>query len=100
MIDEARSQFQNCLQLSRQIRTSSIDFAETRRIPSFPFPQRGLHTELHVNVRGQGGPVVVLEVVSYDRAGFGWSEPPSHRLPALDAAEDDHGVSPTEINWG
>lgn len=65
---------------------------------------------LHLNVLGQGGPVVVLEagiaasslswalvtkqaaafttVVTYDRAGFGWSDPASHHSTALDAARD------------
>jgi pimeloyl-ACP methyl ester carboxylesterase len=65
---------------------------------------------LHIDVQGQGSPVVVLEagiaasslswalvaerlakfttVVSYDRAGFGWSDPAPHRCTALDAAKD------------
>ncbi len=65
---------------------------------------------LHVQVQGHGSPVVVLEagiaasslswslvqkraaefatLVSYDRAGFGWSDPPSHRCTADDAARD------------
>lgn len=65
---------------------------------------------LHVNALGQGSPAVVLEagiaasslswalvarkaaefttVVSYDRAGFGWSDPPPHQSTALDAARD------------
>src|SRR5271154_2439451 len=65
---------------------------------------------IHVDVRGQGAPVVVLEagiaasslswclvqkrvaefttVVSYDRAGFGWSELASHRCSAIDSAND------------
>jgi pimeloyl-ACP methyl ester carboxylesterase len=70
---------------------------------------------LHVTVEGQGGPVVVLEagiaasslswalvckkvaefttVVTYDRAGFGWSEPAPHgstsdSSTALDFARD------------
>jgi|SRR6185312_6684292 len=65
---------------------------------------------LHVQVAGKGGSVVVLEagiaassiswalvaprlanfttVVSYDRAGFGWSEPAPHGSTALDAARD------------
>lgn len=65
---------------------------------------------LHIDVRGQGEPVVVLEagiaasslswclvqdrvaefttVLSYDRAGFGWSDPPSHRCTASNAASD------------
>jgi pimeloyl-ACP methyl ester carboxylesterase len=65
---------------------------------------------LHVNVAGQGSPVVVLEagiaasslswalvfkkvaefttVVSYDRAGFGWSDAAPHRSTALDFARD------------
>jgi len=71
---------------------------------------------LHVNILRQGGPVVILEagiaasslswalvtkqiaefstVVTYDRAGFGWSdacEPqktPPHQCTALDAARD------------
>jgi len=65
---------------------------------------------LHMNVTGQGRPFVVLEagiaasslswalvaksvaefttVVTYDRAGFGWSDPASHRSTALDAAKD------------
>lgn len=65
---------------------------------------------LHVNVMGQGGPVVILEggiaasslswalvakqvaefttVVTYDRAGFGWSDPAPHRCTALDSARD------------
>lgn len=65
---------------------------------------------LHVNIMGQGRPVVVLEagiaasslswvlvsrrlaefttVVTYDRAGFGWSDPAPHHATALDAARD------------
>ena len=65
---------------------------------------------LHVNVAGQGRPVVVLEagiaasslswalvckkvaefttVVTYDRAGFGWSDPAPYRSTALDYARD------------
>jgi pimeloyl-ACP methyl ester carboxylesterase len=65
---------------------------------------------LHLNVAGQGRPVVILEagiaasslswalvtkqvaefatVVTYDRAGFGWSDPAPHRCTALDAARD------------
>lgn len=65
---------------------------------------------LHVNTAGQGRPFVVLEagiaasslswalvarrvaefttVVSYDRAGFGWSDPAPHRSTVLDAARD------------
>jgi pimeloyl-ACP methyl ester carboxylesterase len=65
---------------------------------------------IHLDLRGQGAPVVVLEagiaasslswclvqkrvaefttVVSYDRAGFGWSESASHRCSATDAAND------------
>lgn len=65
---------------------------------------------LHANVMGQGSPAVVLEagiaasslswalvanrvaefatVVTYDRAGLGWSDPASHRCTALDAARD------------
>ncbi|MGD1069367.1 MAG: alpha/beta fold hydrolase [Bryobacteraceae bacterium] len=65
---------------------------------------------LHVHTQGQGEPVVVLEagiaasslswslvqhriaafttVVSYDRAGFGWSDRAAERGTALHAAED------------
>ena len=65
---------------------------------------------LHLNMAGQGGPVVILEagiaasslswalvakrvaefttVVTYDRAGFGWSDPAPHRPTALDCARD------------
>jgi pimeloyl-ACP methyl ester carboxylesterase len=65
---------------------------------------------LHVDVRGKGSPAVVLEAgiaasslswclvqnriaefttaISYDRAGFGWSDPPPHRCTAADAARD------------
>jgi pimeloyl-ACP methyl ester carboxylesterase len=65
---------------------------------------------LHVDVRGEGGPAVVLEAgiaassltwclvqnriaefttaIAYDRAGFGWSDPPSHHCTAADAARD------------
>lgn len=65
---------------------------------------------LHVNVTGQGGPAVVLEagiaasslswaivakkvaglatIISYDRAGFGWSDPAPHGCTALDGARD------------
>lgn len=65
---------------------------------------------LHVHIAGQGRPCVVLEagiaasslswalvarraaelttVVTYDRAGFGWSDPAPHRSTALDAARD------------
>jgi pimeloyl-ACP methyl ester carboxylesterase len=68
--------------------------------------------KLHVNVLGRGSPAVVLEagiaasslswalvarrvaefttVVTYDRAGFGWSDPAGHRCTALDAAHDLH----------
>jgi len=64
----------------------------------------------HIDVRGQGAPVVVLEagiaasslswclvqkrvaefttVVSYDRAGFGWSDSAPHCCTAADAARD------------
>ncbi|MDP9172127.1 MAG: alpha/beta hydrolase [Acidobacteriota bacterium] len=66
--------------------------------------------QLHVHVQGQGGPVVVLEagiaasslswalvqpavaafttVLSYDRAGFGWSDKAACRSTAGEAAED------------
>lgn len=65
---------------------------------------------LHVNIAGQGKPGVILEagiaasslswvlvankvaefatVVSYDRAGFGWSDPAPHRCTAVDSARD------------
>jgi pimeloyl-ACP methyl ester carboxylesterase len=65
---------------------------------------------LHVNLAGQGSPVVVLEagiaassiswalvwekiagfttVVTYDRAGFGWSDLPPRPSTALDSARD------------
>lgn len=65
---------------------------------------------LHLNVTGQGSPAVVLEagiaassinwvlaarqiaefttVLSYDRAGFGWSDPAPHRSTAADSAQD------------
>lgn len=65
---------------------------------------------LHVDVRGKGRPVVVLEAgiaasslswclvqdriaafttaIAYDRAGFGWSDPPSHHCTAGDSARD------------
>jgi pimeloyl-ACP methyl ester carboxylesterase len=65
---------------------------------------------LHVNVLGHGSPAVILEagiaasslswalvakqvaaftsVVTYDRAGFGWSDPAPHHSTALDAARD------------
>jgi pimeloyl-ACP methyl ester carboxylesterase len=65
---------------------------------------------LHMNVLGQGSPVVILEagiaasslswalvakqvaefttVVTYDRAGFGWSAPAPHLCTALDSARD------------
>jgi pimeloyl-ACP methyl ester carboxylesterase len=65
---------------------------------------------LHINVLGKGSPVVILEagiaasslswalvtkqvaafttVVTYDRAGFGWSDPAPHPCTALDAARD------------
>jgi pimeloyl-ACP methyl ester carboxylesterase len=67
-------------------------------------------SRLHVHIQGRGEPVVVLEagiaasslswslvqnriaqmttVLSYDRAGFGWSDPAPNRRTALDAAED------------
>lgn len=67
-------------------------------------------TRLHFQIEGRGRPVVVLEagiaassvswclvrpliaefttVLSYDRAGFGWSDPPPHRCTAADAASD------------
>ena len=66
--------------------------------------------KLHVNITGQGRPCVVLEagiaasslswalvekrvgefatVVTYDRAGFGWSDAAPHRCTAPDAAHD------------
>jgi pimeloyl-ACP methyl ester carboxylesterase len=66
--------------------------------------------ELHVNAEGTGRPIVVLEagiaasslswclvseriaefatVVSYDRAGLGWSDPAAGGWTALDAAQD------------
>ena len=66
--------------------------------------------QLHVDMRGNGRPVVVLEsgiaassvswslvhdriaefttVVSYDRAGFGWSRAAPHCATALDAARE------------
>jgi pimeloyl-ACP methyl ester carboxylesterase len=65
---------------------------------------------LHANVISHGNPVVLLEsgiaasslswarvapkvaefatVVTYDRAGLGWSDPPPHRCTALDAVAD------------
>jgi pimeloyl-ACP methyl ester carboxylesterase len=65
---------------------------------------------LHLNVLGHGSPVVILEagiaasslswtlvakqvaafttVLTYDRAGFGWSHPAHHHSTALDAARD------------
>jgi len=65
---------------------------------------------LHMSVAGQGGPVVLLEagiaasslswalvakqvaefttVMTYDRAGFGWSESAPHHCSALDFARD------------
>jgi pimeloyl-ACP methyl ester carboxylesterase len=65
---------------------------------------------LHIDIAGQGAPVVVLEagiaasslswalvakqvaefttVVTYDRAGFGWSDPSPHNCTALDSAQD------------
>jgi len=65
---------------------------------------------LHIDIAGQGSPVVILEagiaasslswalvakhvaefttVVTYDRAGFGWSEPAPHGCTALDSARD------------
>jgi pimeloyl-ACP methyl ester carboxylesterase len=65
---------------------------------------------LHVQTAGAGHPVVILEsgiaasslnwtlvqrlvansttVVSYDRAGFGWSDAPAHGCSAADAARD------------
>jgi pimeloyl-ACP methyl ester carboxylesterase len=73
----------------------------------------GRRLHIHIegqDVAGQGAPVVVLEagiaasslswalvakkvagfasVVTYDRAGFGWSEAASHACTALDAARD------------
>ncbi len=65
---------------------------------------------MHIDMRGQDGPAVVLEagiaasslswcmvqarvaefttVVSYDRAGFGWSDAAPHHCTASDAAND------------
>ncbi len=65
---------------------------------------------LHIDMRGKGSPAVVLEAgiaasslswclvqnriaefttaIAYDRAGFGWSDPPTHRCTAADAAHD------------
>lgn len=65
---------------------------------------------LHVQVKGRGAPAVVLEagiaassiswalvapemakfakVVTYDRAGFGWSNPAPHQSTALDSVND------------
>ena len=70
--------------------------------------------KLHFQIEGQGSPAVVLEagiaatslswclvrplvakfttVVSYDRAGFGWSDPPHHACTAADAAADLGGL--------
>jgi pimeloyl-ACP methyl ester carboxylesterase len=69
---------------------------------------------LHVQVQGRGAPTVVLEagiaassvswslvqprigelttVVSYDRAGFGWSDPPRAPCTAARAADDLRGM--------
>jgi pimeloyl-ACP methyl ester carboxylesterase len=66
--------------------------------------------KLHFQMEGQGSPVVALEagiaasslswclvrplvarfttVLSYDRAGFGWSDPPAHGCTAADASAD------------
>src|SRR5208283_3353798 len=66
--------------------------------------------QLHADIRGRGSPAVVLEagiaassvswalvqnrvaefttVVSYDRAGFGWSKSAPNRPTALGAAQD------------
>ncbi len=65
---------------------------------------------LHVDVRGTGSAAVVLEAgiaasslswclvqariaefttaIAYDRAGFGWSDPPTHHCTAAEAARD------------
>jgi pimeloyl-ACP methyl ester carboxylesterase len=65
---------------------------------------------LHIGVQGRGNPTVILEagiaasslswslvvkqvaefttVVTYDRAGFGWSDPAPHACTALDSARD------------
>ena len=70
--------------------------------------------KLHFQIEGKGSPAVVLEagiaatslswclvrplvaqfttVVSYDRAGFGWSESPRHGCTAADAAADLAGL--------
>jgi pimeloyl-ACP methyl ester carboxylesterase len=69
---------------------------------------------LHLQVEGSGGPVVVLEagiaassvswsliqkriaalttVVSYDRGGFGWSDPPRVACTAANAADELEGM--------
>jgi pimeloyl-ACP methyl ester carboxylesterase len=81
--------------------------------PSGKFVEVG-GTKLHFQIEGQGSPAVVLEagiaatslswclvrplaaqftaVVSYDRAGFGWSDPPRHTCSARDAARDLAGL--------
>jgi pimeloyl-ACP methyl ester carboxylesterase len=81
--------------------------------PSGRFVEVG-GTKLHFQVEGQGSPAVVLEagiaassvswclvrplvakfttVVSYDRAGFGWSDAPRHACTARDAAADLAGL--------
>jgi pimeloyl-ACP methyl ester carboxylesterase len=81
--------------------------------PSGRFVEVG-GTKLHFLIEGQGNPAVVLEagiaatslswclvrplvakfttVVSYDRAGFGWSDPPHHGCTARDAARDLAGL--------
>lgn len=80
---------------------------------SFPAPGRMVDIggrRLHMDVAGHGSPCVILEagiaasslswalvarkvaefatVVTYDRAGFGWSDPSPHRSTAVDAARD------------
>jgi pimeloyl-ACP methyl ester carboxylesterase len=84
-----------------------MDFAE-KKIPAPGTMVEAGSGSLHVCVQGQGRPVVVLEagiaasslswslvqqriaafttVVSYDRAGFGWSDPACLRCTAASAA--------------
>ena len=80
---------------------------------SIPYPGKLIDVggrNLHALLRGKGDPLVVFEagiaasslswalvepavaeftsVLSYDRAGLGWSDPAPHRSAALDAARD------------
>jgi len=98
-------------------RRPSLGFGYAHDMSRSHIPAPGRMTDLggrrmHVQASGAGRPVVVLEagiaassiswspvhgrmaemttVISYDRAGFGWSDAAAHGGTAMDAAEDLH----------